>query len=278
MAHTGLADLRVVASMHQRKALMAELSDGFIALPGGIGTLEELFEVWTWAQLGSHSKPCALLNVLGFYDRLLGFLDFVVGEAFMRPMHVNDLPGANGHLQQCAPHAQRSQGYGHRHCGARVKQGCRGTPVQHYVSTFAKWVARFQAEGVDGSRDRSSRPLSSPSQIRLTTCSAVERLRRERRTQEHTAAELAISKASVSPILRCLGLSLLSSLEPQDPRPRYERERPGEISSAASTALAIVSPAVAPAIAEPGRRLGICSRRHRRPFPDRTRRHLPQSE
>ena len=61
-----LADLRVVASMHERKALMAELSDGFIALPGGIGTLEELFEVWTWAQLGSHRKPCALLNVLGF--------------------------------------------------------------------------------------------------------------------------------------------------------------------------------------------------------------------
>jgi uncharacterized protein (TIGR00730 family) len=91
VAHTGLADLRVVASMHERKALMAELCDGFIALPGGIGTLEELFEVWTWAQLGSHSKPCALLNVHGFYDRLLGFLDFVVGEAFMKPMHRNML-------------------------------------------------------------------------------------------------------------------------------------------------------------------------------------------
>jgi uncharacterized protein (TIGR00730 family) len=87
VAHTGLADLRVVASMHERKALMAELSDGFIALPGGIGTLEELFEVWTWAQLGSHRKPCALLNALGFYDRLLGFIDFVAGEAFMQPMH-----------------------------------------------------------------------------------------------------------------------------------------------------------------------------------------------
>jgi len=87
VAHTGLTDLRIVASMHERKALMAELSDGFIALPGGIGTLEELFELWTWAQLGSHSKPCALLNVLGFYDRLLGFLDFVVAEGFMKPMH-----------------------------------------------------------------------------------------------------------------------------------------------------------------------------------------------
>jgi uncharacterized protein (TIGR00730 family) len=87
VAHTGLADLRVVGSMHERKALMAELSDGFIALPGGIGTLEELFEVWTWAQLGSHGKPCALLNVLGFYDGLLGFLDSVVGEGFLRPPH-----------------------------------------------------------------------------------------------------------------------------------------------------------------------------------------------
>jgi uncharacterized protein (TIGR00730 family) len=91
VAHAGLADLRIVASMHERKALMAELSDGFIALPGGIGTFEELFEVWTWAQLGSHRKPCALLNVFGFYDRLLGFLDFVVEEAFLRPIHRNML-------------------------------------------------------------------------------------------------------------------------------------------------------------------------------------------
>jgi len=87
VAHTGLADLRIVTSMHERKALMAELSEGFIALPGGIGTLEELFEVWTWGQLGSHRKPCALLNVAGFYDRLLGFLDFVADEAFLRPVH-----------------------------------------------------------------------------------------------------------------------------------------------------------------------------------------------
>lgn len=87
VAHTGLADLRVVGSMHERKALMAELSDAFVALPGGIGTLEELFEVWTWGQLGSHAKPCALLNVEGFYDRLLSFLDHVVDEAFLKPVH-----------------------------------------------------------------------------------------------------------------------------------------------------------------------------------------------
>lgn len=91
VAHAGLADLKIVASMHERKALMAELSDGFMALPGGIGTLEELFEVWTWGQLGSHGKPCGVLNVSGFYDRLLGFLDFVVDEGFLRPLHRNML-------------------------------------------------------------------------------------------------------------------------------------------------------------------------------------------
>lgn len=87
VAHTGLPDLRVVGSMHERKALMAELADAFIALPGGIGTFEEIFEVWTWTQLGTHAKPCAVLNVHGFYDRLLGFLDHVVDEAFLKPVH-----------------------------------------------------------------------------------------------------------------------------------------------------------------------------------------------
>ncbi|CAH0314089.1 Cytokinin riboside 5'-monophosphate phosphoribohydrolase [Pseudomonas sp. Bi70] len=87
VAHTGLDDLRIVDSMHQRKALMAELSDGFIALPGGVGTLEELFEVWTWAQLGHHQKPCALLNINGYYDRLAGFLDHMVDEAFVKAPH-----------------------------------------------------------------------------------------------------------------------------------------------------------------------------------------------
>ena len=78
VAHGGLTELRVVASMHERKAMMAELSEGFIALPGGLGTLEEFFEVLTWAQLGLHPKPCGLLNVRGYYDRLLEFLDLTV--------------------------------------------------------------------------------------------------------------------------------------------------------------------------------------------------------
>lgn len=99
IAHTGLSDLRVVGSMHERKALMAELSDGFVALPGGLGTFEELFEVWTWAQLGYHKKPCALLNVAGFYDRLADFLDSVVESGFVKPVHramliVEDEPAA----------------------------------------------------------------------------------------------------------------------------------------------------------------------------------------
>jgi uncharacterized protein (TIGR00730 family) len=87
IAHNGLSELHVVGTMHERKALMAELSDGFIAMPGGIGTLEELFEVWTWAQLGYHTKPCALFNVDGFYNSLATFLDNVVEEAFVRSKH-----------------------------------------------------------------------------------------------------------------------------------------------------------------------------------------------
>lgn len=85
IAHHGLTQLHVVGSMHERKAMMAELSDAFIALPGGAGTLEELFEVWTWAQLGYHGKPCALLNVAGFYDGLLAFVDQVVAQGFLKP-------------------------------------------------------------------------------------------------------------------------------------------------------------------------------------------------
>ena len=87
VAHSGLTELRVVASMHERKALMAELSDGFIALPGGIGTMEEFFEVLSWAQLGLHEKPCGLLNVAGYYDALIEFLDHAVAKDFLRPKH-----------------------------------------------------------------------------------------------------------------------------------------------------------------------------------------------
>ena len=87
VAHTDLSELRVVNSMHERKALMAELSDGFIALPGGIGTMEEFFEVLSWAQLGIHNKPCGLLNVEGYYDPLIKFLDDAVAQDFVKPKH-----------------------------------------------------------------------------------------------------------------------------------------------------------------------------------------------
>jgi uncharacterized protein (TIGR00730 family) len=87
ISHGGLTDLRVVGSMHERKALMSKLSDGFIAMPGGAGTLEEFFEVWTWAQLGEHSKPCGLLNVDGYYDPLLNFLDHVATQGFLSEKH-----------------------------------------------------------------------------------------------------------------------------------------------------------------------------------------------
>ena len=87
VAHHGLKDLRVVPSMHVRKALMADLSDAFIAMPGGFGTLEEFAEILTWAQLGLHRKPHGLLNVEGFYDPLLAFFDHAVAENFIRPAH-----------------------------------------------------------------------------------------------------------------------------------------------------------------------------------------------
>lgn len=87
VAHQGLTELYIVDSMHERKALMAELSDGFIALPGGFGTFEELCEIITWAQLGIHQKPCALLNVNGFYDHLIAQIDLSVSQNFIRDEH-----------------------------------------------------------------------------------------------------------------------------------------------------------------------------------------------
>lgn len=85
VGHGGITELRVVGSMHERKAMMADLADGFLALPGGLGTLEEICEVLTWAQLGIHAKPCALLNVGGYYDHLARFLDHATAEGLIRP-------------------------------------------------------------------------------------------------------------------------------------------------------------------------------------------------
>jgi len=87
VAHRGLSELRVVQSMHERKAVMADLSDGFIAMPGGIGTMEEFFEVLSWAQLSLHEKPCGLLNIGEYYDHLIRFMNHAVDQEFLKPQH-----------------------------------------------------------------------------------------------------------------------------------------------------------------------------------------------
>lgn len=87
VGHRSLTELHVTRSMHERKQMMADLADAFVALPGGVGTLEEIFEVWTWAQLGMHGKPCAFLNVAGYYDALIAFLDHTVVEGFIHPRY-----------------------------------------------------------------------------------------------------------------------------------------------------------------------------------------------
>lgn len=109
IAHPNLSQLYIVETMHDRKAKMAELSDAFIALPGGAGTLEELFEVWTWGQLGFHDKPCGFLNVAGYYDTLLEFIDRMVAEGFLRAEYssmlcvAEDLPILLDKLTQYIP-------------------------------------------------------------------------------------------------------------------------------------------------------------------------------
>jgi len=87
LAHRGLTELKVTESMHERKSLMADLADAFVALPGGAGTLEELFEAWTWAQLGLHTKPCGLLDAERYFESLVSFLDHATAEGFVQPRH-----------------------------------------------------------------------------------------------------------------------------------------------------------------------------------------------
>ena len=91
IAHKNLTKLHITQSMHERKALMAELSDGFILMPGGVGSLEEFFEVFTWSQLGYHSKPCGILNINGYFDGLLKFLDHAVSSGFIKQAHINSI-------------------------------------------------------------------------------------------------------------------------------------------------------------------------------------------
>jgi uncharacterized protein (TIGR00730 family) len=87
VAHQSLTELIITQSMHERKTIMADRSDAFVALPGGIGTLEELFEIWTWGQLGLHDKPCGVLNIAGYFDGMIAFVDHAVEERFLKPIH-----------------------------------------------------------------------------------------------------------------------------------------------------------------------------------------------
>ena len=111
VGHHGLTRLHIVKDMHERKALMAELADGFIAMPGGIGTLEEVFEALTWAQLGFHDKPIGLLNVDGFYDGLIQFIGHIVTQRFLKEehatlmMHASDAPALLAQLKSFEPAA-----------------------------------------------------------------------------------------------------------------------------------------------------------------------------
>lgn len=104
LAHEGLTEFHEVGSMHERKALMADLADGFISLPGGAGTMEEVFEVWTWAQLGYHEKPVGFLNVNGYYEKLFSFIEHIVAEEFLRQQHADMLliePDAESLIKAC---------------------------------------------------------------------------------------------------------------------------------------------------------------------------------
>jgi uncharacterized protein (TIGR00730 family) len=87
IAHDGITQLHIVNSMHERKTMMSQIADAFVALPGGLGTLEEFCEILTWSQLGLHKKPCGVLNINGYYDSLLAFFDKTVNEEFLRPIH-----------------------------------------------------------------------------------------------------------------------------------------------------------------------------------------------
>jgi uncharacterized protein (TIGR00730 family) len=112
VAHTGLTELHVVTSMHERKAMMTDLADAFVAIPGGIGTLDELFEAWSWNALGYHAKPFALLNEDGFWDELIAFLDTATASGFLSPARRAQLlsPAARTRRSTCWPRPAKMGG------------------------------------------------------------------------------------------------------------------------------------------------------------------------
>ena len=172
--------------------------------------------------------------------------------------------------QECASDAQRSRGDGASVVEGGLSKADAACQFNTTPKTVAKWVARFRAEGVDGLRDRSSRPHSSPSQTPPATCAAVETLRRQRHTGKQIAAEVGVSPATVSRILRRLGISRIRDLEPAEPVRRYEREHPGEIIHIDIKKLGRFEQighritGDRPGEQQPRRRLGVRPRLHRR--------------
>jgi transposase len=147
----------------------------------------------------------------------------------------------NGHAQECVSYAERSRGDGAQCDRGRLVKGGGRARVHTTPKTVAKWIERFEAEGVVGLRDRSSRPLSSPSLTLAAVCAPVEALRRQRHTGKQMAAEVGVSAATISRILRRLGLNRLSALEPAEPVRRDERAAPGEIITSTSKARQVQS-------------------------------------
>ena len=160
-AHRGIQDLIVVASMHQRKSQMADLSDGFIALPGGIGTLEGFFEILTWGQLGIHAKPCGILNIAGYFDALTAFLDHAVAEGFLTQAHRKTIMVESDAAGPARPSsgiraADRDAAHGARASlasrrwgrGPRLRRG-DGTPSGRCSSRHASLGCSIGGSGVD---------------------------------------------------------------------------------------------------------------------------------
>ena len=161
IAHAGVTELRVVDSMHTRKAMMADLSDAFIAMPGGVGTFEEFFEAVTWTQLGLHRKPCGLLNVGGFYTPLAAFIDQAVTEGFIKPVHravivVDDDPARlldtlEHHRPSRRPQVDRSD---RNLAGELVAQAVHGEDVLRHAGIGFELLPQPRDVHVDGAGRR----------------------------------------------------------------------------------------------------------------------------
>jgi len=241
----GLPDLRVVGSMHERKALMAELSDGFVALPGGIGTLEELFEIWTWGQLGLHHKPCGLLDVEDFFAGLAGFLDHATQEGFVRAAHRAALRRVSADLDAVAArlgevvggaahddvdprttralHSSLARAAGVPAVGAAVQRAAVDRAVAATGSPFTRWLRRLRPD-----------PLRKLHLERSTTTTGTTAARTS------LPAPSTVERSRVDLALRDLADDAAAGLP--DPWPagvrRAARSRSGDLADALDSAVA----------------------------------------